>query len=172
MGGGGFSFFPHPCPSLLGSPSHTVVTLGVLFPWGNSATRGVLVPCGESTSPPTPWRDPHGLSATPESLQPNSFSPTPGDLWATPESSHPPSSPCTLEDLQAGFSRQTADLPLFASLAPWRPLFLPCWRPRRRLSWCRPCRTLHHPNARPHRLITSPVPLPSTVCRSTPIPLR
>ena len=52
---------------------------GGFVPRGNSSTPGVLVPCGNSTPPSTPWRYPNGFSAT-------------------PEASRPPSSPPTLED--------------------------------------------------------------------------
>ena len=59
--------YPHcprpPSPSTL---LPVVGTLGVPYPRGNASNPGVLMPCGNSTPPPNPWRSPLGFFATPE----------------------------------------------------------------------------------------------------------
>ena len=62
----------HPCPRLY-SPSTPSLLMGtpeVSSSQGNYSTPGVLMPCGNSTPPPTPWWSPLWFSATPEALCP------------------------------------------------------------------------------------------------------
>ena len=67
---GGVLSPPRTRPFSLGMPAPVVVTPGVSSPRGNSATMGVSVPSGDSTLLLTPWRDPHGFSATAEGSRP------------------------------------------------------------------------------------------------------
>ena len=50
-----------PPPPTPGPPSPAVAIPGVSSPWGNASTPGVLMPCGDSTPPPTPWQSPWGF---------------------------------------------------------------------------------------------------------------
>ena len=52
---------PRPLPSSPVTLSPSVATPGVSSPRGNVSTPGVLMPCDDSTPPPTPWRSPWGF---------------------------------------------------------------------------------------------------------------
>ena len=80
---GEFPSPPGPHPSISGTLSPSRVTSEVSPPRSNSSTPGLLVTLDDLIPPPpTPWKSPPEFSATPEALDPPSFSPTLKELSA------------------------------------------------------------------------------------------
>ena len=101
--GGEGSYVPSLPPSVI--PQNSVSLgghSGDFFPWGNSSTPGVSMPCGDSTPPHIPWRSPLGF-------------------LTTPEASQIPSLTTNTEDSPARFSCRPATLSLSPGFSPWRP---------------------------------------------------
>ena len=151
---------PHPWWQLLGfcPPGATLPLRGCKFP---VETRLPLsLPVGNPVGFPPLWRP-----CAPPPCPP---------LRRTRRPLQRPHSPCRCPALprirQPRFPDGLQTSP-FASASPHgSPPLSPCSQLRRRLSQCCPCWPSRHPNARPHRFLTSSLAFPSMVFRPIPPP--
>ena len=131
------------------------------------------MPCGDSTPPPTPWRDPRGFSAIPEALRPPPSRPP---LRGNPVPLRRPRGPRCRPSLprfcRTFFPSCLLISPFAPALPHGGPVLLPPRRPRRGLSRCCPRRPSFPLIAAPRRLLGFPTPSPSASLFTTPSPLR